>query len=480
MEIFSQIYKKNKRLKKSENSERGRYQINKEDYKTILVHNIPYFFSCDENDKLCYFKNHSIAIEGDTIREIKPAKEFVKADFDLVYDAGKRGGTVVTPGLINAHAHPPMYLLRSSMDLDEGENIDETLAKLPSWESKMTKEDLALSAVGDITEQQKFGVTTTFSHYNSFEAIEKVAKLTKQNLINGVSVASHVSPENSPALIKKLLKEEKNSHSRLAMAVHYLYKASPAVLRSVKKLIEKHDLLFTCHMSESEKVVEETLKRHKMREVDVLENYGLLNKNTILSHAIHLRDEEIARVAAAEVGIVHLPTSNRIHKSGVFPYWKYHDANGFKNIALGTDSVVSKSRLDILTEAYRARTTHLYLKTIKFGSLFKMMTINGAKILGMPKHGRILPGYKADLVFWKLKDRGFVPFDKTNPFTLLGNLITHSGRVARDLMIAGEFIIVSRKHRLVDESKLLDILQDRHMEMRRKVKKEEESGLQNK
>lgn len=474
MEIFSKIKKKNKKLTKAENDEHGRYTVNKDNYETILIHNIPYFFTCDENDKLRYFKNHSIVIKGDIIQEVKSVDEFDPNDFDLVYDAGKRGGTVITPGFINAHAHPPMYLLRSSMDLDEGDNIDETLAKLPKWESKMTKNDLALSAIGDITEQQKFGVTTTVSHYNSFDAIEIAAKVTTQNIINGISVASHVSPENSPALIEKILKEEKNSHSRLAMAVHYLYKASPDVLKKVKILIDKHNLLFTCHMSESEKVIEETLKNHKMREVDVLETYGLLNKNTIVSHAIHLRDEEIVRIAKTGVGVVHLPTSNRIHKSGVFPYWKYHDAGGFRNIALGTDSVVSKSRLDILTEAYRARTTHLYLKTIKFGSLFKMMTINGAKILDMPKHGRILPGYKADLVFWKLKDRGFVPFDQTNPFTLLGNLITHSGRVARDLMIAGKFVIISRKHRLVDESKLLDILQERHMEMRRKVEVEEE------
>ncbi len=472
MEVFSQIRKKDEKIKKSKD-DHGRYKVNNADYKTVLIHNIPYFFTCDETDKLRYFKNHSIVIKDDIIQEVRPAKELDPADFDLVYDAGKRGGTVVTPGFINAHAHPPMYLLRSSMDLDEGDNIDETLAKLPSWESKMTKEDLALSTVGDLTEQQKFGVTTTFSHYNSFEAVEEAAKLTTQNVINGISVASHVSPENSPALIEKLLREEKNSYSRLAMAVHYLYKASPEVLKKVKNLIDEHDLLFTCHMSESERVVEETLKNHKMREVDVLESYGLLNKNTIVSHAIHLRDEEITRIAKAEVGVVHLPTSNRIHKSGVFPYWKYNDAGGFRNIALGTDSVVSKSRLDILTEAYRARTTHLYLKTIKFGSLFKMMTINGAKILNMPKHGRILPGYKADLVFWKLKDRGFVPFDRENPFTLLGNLITHSGRVARDLMIAGKFVIISRKHRLVDESRLLDILQERHMEMRRKVEKEQ-------
>lgn len=461
--------------KRVEEGKHSRYTVNNNRCKTILVHNIPYIFTCDETDKLRNFKNHSIIIEGDEIVDVLPASKVIRRDFDLVYDAGKRGGAVVMPGLMNAHAHPPMYLLRSSMDLDEGENINETLAKLPLWEGEMTQSDFALSTIGDLTEQQKYGVTSTFSHYNFFDPVECAARLTNQNVVNGISVATHVSTENSPELIEDLVKKTDNAHSRLAMCVHYLYKANKNILSKVGKLSEQHSLLFACHMAESKKVVDETKKKFGMTETEVLEKFGLLNSRTLLSHAIHVGKKDIKKLTDAEVGIVHLPTSNRIHKSGTFPYWDYHDAGGFKNISLGTDSVVSKSRLDILTEAYRARTTHLYLRTIKFGSLFKMMTINGAKVLHEPKRGRILPGYKADLVFWKLKDRGFIPYDKSNPFTLLGNSITHSGRVARDVMINGRFVIKNRKHQLVDESKLLEILQDRHMRMRRRVGKKDQN-----
>jgi 5-methylthioadenosine/S-adenosylhomocysteine deaminase len=133
--------------------------------------------------------------------------------------------------------------------------------------------------------------------------------------------------------------------------------------------------------------------------------------------------------------------------------------------------VVSKSRLDILTEAYQTRLTHLFKRRVKYGTLFKMMTINGARVLGMPDRGSIQPGQKADLVFWKLRDRGFIPFNKSNPFSLLGNIITHNGRTVRDLMINGQFVIKNRKHKFVDESKLLDLLQKKHMEMRKKIKK---------
>jgi len=95
--------------------------------KDILIHNIPFLFTCDETEKLQCLQNHSIIISKGIIQEVIPAKKAVPSSYNLVYEAGMRGGIVVTPGLINAHAHPPMYLMRSAMMLDEGESIDETI-----------------------------------------------------------------------------------------------------------------------------------------------------------------------------------------------------------------------------------------------------------------------------------------------------------------------------------------------------------------
>ena len=136
---------------------------------------------------------------------------------------------------------------------------------------------------------------------------------------------------------------------------------------------------------------------------------------------------------------------------------------------MGTDSVVSKSRLDLLTEAYQTRLAHIYQRTVKFSSLFKMMTINGARVLQMPDRGKIAPGYKADLAFWKLKDRGFIPYDENEPITLIGNMITHGGRSVRDLMINGRFVIKDRVHELINESELLTRIQKAHMHVRRRL-----------
>ncbi len=452
-----------------DNSSRSRYKIKNKKGKKILIKNIPFLFTCDATEKLRAFKNQSIAIKDGVIEDVNDVNKVNEDGFDIIYDAGKRGGIVVTPGFINTHAHPPMYLMRSAMMLDEGEGVDETIAAMPKWERAMNDEDFTISAVGDLSEQQKYGITTTFSHYGIFNPIEDAAKITQHNIINALSAVSNTHPENSPELIENLLKTKESLHSQVAIALHYLYKADEKTLQKISKIIKENNILFTCHLAESAVVAKNCKEKNGLREVALLEKHGLLNSNTIVSHAIHINDSEIKKLIKNKVGISHLPTSNAIHKSGIFPFWKFYDNDGRKYLTLGTDSVVSKSRLDLLTESYQTRITHLYDRTVKFGSLFKMMTVNAARILNMPERGRIIKGQKADLVFWKLRDRGTMPYDEENPMTILGNIITHGGRVVRDLMINGEFIIKNRKHQLVDETKLLSELQNHHMKMRKRV-----------
>ncbi len=447
-----------------------RHKRNGGNKKDILIHNIPFLFTCDETEKLRCFQKYSVKISNGIIQEVVPSRKASSKNYNLVYEAGMRGGIVVTPGLVNAHSHPPMYLLRSAMMLDEGESIDETIAAMPRWERAMSDEDYAFSSIGDITEQQKAGITTTLSHFAVYWPIEMATRTTGHNMINAVSVASNTHPENSPALIKELIsKKDENCESQLAIALHYLLRANSKILKEVKSLQDEHNLLFTCHMAESEAKAKKNVAVHKKREVEMLEDAGLLTRKAVVSHSIYVTDSEIKKMVKNNVGVVHLPTSNVIHKSGTFPLWKFVDAAGKSYIALGTDGVVSKSRLDLLSEAYQTRITHLYDRTVKFGSLFKMITLNGANVLNMPDRGRILPGMRADLAFWKLKDRGFIPFDQKNPMTLLGNLITHGGRAVRDLMINGKFVVKSRRHTRVNESKLLMILQKKHMKMRQRV-----------
>ena len=243
-------------------------------------------------------------------------------------------------------------------------------------------------------------------------------------------------------------------------------------MADIRQLQEKHQVLLTLHFAESQGRAKQCVQKFGLRETQLLQKYGLLNPLTLLSHVVHVTPEEIGALVQTKVGLVHLPTSNSIHKSGVFDYPAFAQNGGAERIALGTDSVVSKSRLDLLTEAFQTRITHLPNYTVYYEDLFKMMTVNGGRILRQPDLVRIAPGFKADIAFWKLKDRGFLPFDESNPATLVGNIISHGGRNIRDLMINGRFVISNRMHNLVDESKLMEQIQQAHMKVRRRVEKE--------
>ncbi|OGY49708.1 MAG: hypothetical protein A3D39_04270 [Candidatus Buchananbacteria bacterium RIFCSPHIGHO2_02_FULL_39_17] len=456
-----------------ERQKHTRYQIigRPKKVRRILIHEAAFLITVDAKNKLQVWPKYSVYIEDGMIKDVFRAsqKKIPDKKIDLFYDASKRGGVVITPGFINGHAHPPMYLLRSSMTLDKGNVVDQ-VAKMAKLENQMTSDDFFLSAVGDFTEEQKHGITTTLSHYAVFEAVEKAAKLTKQNVINAVSAVSNSHPKNSPAMVERILKKRKNYFSTPAIAIHYLHRATPVQLKQIKQLIKKYNVLLTMHAAETESWVGECVSKYGKRTVEALVDLGLASSNVILSHAVHLTDEEIKLVKKYQIGIVHLPTSNKIHKSGEFRYPLFAHYGAEKQIALGTDSVISKNALDLLSEALQTRIMHQQAHRVLYEDLFKMLTSQAADILQLKNVGRILPGYRADLAFWKLRDRGFVPYNESKPISLVGNMITHGGRNIRDLMINGEFIIANRLHNVINESKLMSELQAAHMRLRERLK----------
>ncbi len=132
----------------------------------VLIHKAAFVITIDENEKLQVMPNRSVYIVDGKIKNVfKADQESVDIkNIDLIYDGSKRGGIVVTPGFINAHAHPPMYLLRSSMTLDKGD-IRDQVKKMAQLEHKMIENDFFLGAVGDFTEEQKN------EHHYSFESL---------------------------------------------------------------------------------------------------------------------------------------------------------------------------------------------------------------------------------------------------------------------------------------------------------------------
>ncbi len=457
------------------NTHKNRYSRSITDQpNTILIKDGSYIITTNDKDEVVVLRGKSIYIKNGVVEEIidAGAEGNLLQSVDMVYNAGLRGGTVLTPGFVNAHSHPPMYLLRSTTLLsNDTATTEESLAVARTIEQTMTLDDQKYAALGDFTEQQKLGTTTVLSHYHTPEATRWAARKAHVRLVDAISMASKTDPSASLEKAQATFSDVDELISA-GITIHTMERVSVEELKAVKQVMDAYpEVLLTIHCGETVTEVEGSLKKHGKRPIAVLHEAGLLSERLVLSHAVHFTDDEISLLVKNNVGVVHLPTSNRIHKSGQFNYGMFYQENEAQRVALGTDSVISKSKLDIISEAFQSKVMHQDSDNpVSYEELFKMMTINGARVLGMGDTvGKIWPGYKADIAFWKLKDRGFIPYDSENPNTLIGNMITHGATAIRDLMIGGTFVISHRKHVLVNESKLLADLQQRHIELRDRV-----------
>lgn len=444
--------------------------------RTLFIKGVRFLITPDEREQVVVREHVSILIEGSRIKAVLEPHQLGQVnlnEIDLLYDAEIRGGLVVTPGFVNAHAHPPMYLLRSSTALDAAEGtIEEVLEGMVRLERAQTAEEHFLGAVGDFSEQQKMGTTTVLSHYHLPGVTEAAARTVALRLVDAVSVASRTNPQAGPAPAEAHLRRLAPAGDGLvtpALAMHSVHETSPQTFAQVRRLTDAFGCRVTVHCAESRPEVEACLRIHGRRPVEVLADEGLLDQRLLVSHAVHLEEDEIAFLAQRRVGVCHLPTSNKIHRSGEFKYALFQRYGALPRVALGTDSVISKNRLDLASEALQARIMHQHSRLVRYPDLFRMITSNAARVIGLEDVGRVLPGYRADLAFWKLRDRGFLPYDEDHPDTLIGNMITHGGRNVRDLMIDGQFVIINRVHARVNESKLMGALQASHMALRRRV-----------
>ncbi|MBI5728609.1 MAG: amidohydrolase family protein, partial [Candidatus Magasanikbacteria bacterium] len=304
----------------------------------VLIHGVRFIITTGQSGNIEILEHRSLLIDNGSIESIFPKEQLhqmvdLKA-LDMIYDAEQKGGVVVTPGFINLHAHPPMYLLRSTLTMSES-NLGKALDGMAKIEAKMTDEDCYLGALGDFTEEQKSGITTTVSHYGVFDPIERAAAESNQHVINCVSAASNTHPENTPEFVAQFLRR-KNTASTPGLALHYVWKATPATLKKIAKFLKQYDTYLTLNVAETRATVKSCVETYGERPIAVLKKYGLLGSRTIMSHAVHLNAAEIELIKKTNTKIVHLPTSNLLHRSGQFRYKMFHELGAGGLIGLGT------------------------------------------------------------------------------------------------------------------------------------------------
>ena len=412
-----------------------------------------------------FIKNKGVLVENGVIAEISDAERLIEKHKDATI--AKWDNLAMVPGTINSHNHSFQSLLRGiATDKPFLTWRDEALYK---YSPKLSKEDIYVGALFAFAEMLKYGVTTVcdffYVHNDGLESDEAVIKAAKDLGIRLVLARCMYDWEGAPKGYQESVEEAVNNVRTLAEkykndpmvtispAPHSLHAASIEMVKAGHQLAKELNTNYHIHVAEEMFEVEETLKNHGLRPVELLREIGVLDESTVMIHAVWLTEEEIKLLGENKVKLAYCPSSNMFLADGITKIPEM--LKGGVSIGLGTDGGCSNNRISVFEEMRMAallqKVGNLDSTIINSNQVFSMGTEQGGKVLGLPI-GKIEVGYMADFVGINLKDLSMQPIYSIEE-SLLPNLVySMQPNAISKVVVAGKEI--------VNENKLLSMVEE--------------------
>jgi 5-methylthioadenosine/S-adenosylhomocysteine deaminase len=358
---------------------------------------------------------HAVAVRDGRIEAVLPAHEAAARFGD--YETLELGGHALIPGLINAHTHAAMSLMRGlADDLPLTRWLEDHI--WPAEAKHVSRQFVFDGTLLACAEMMRGGITCFNDMYFFPEAALEAALLSGMRSVHGLIVIEFPSAYASdPAdyLRKGLALRDRHREEPLAsfaLAPHAPYTVSDDTLRQVATLAAELDLPVHIHLHETANEITRSLAEHGVRPLERLARLGLLGPNLIAAHCVHLTAEEIQLLARHGCSVVHCPCSNLKLASGFAPVASLVHQN--VNVALGTDGAASNNRLDMFQEmrtaALLAKAVARDAQALPAHAALRAATLAGARALGIEdRAGSIVPGKAADLVAVDLRSPELAP-----------------------------------------------------------------------
>jgi 5-methylthioadenosine/S-adenosylhomocysteine deaminase len=384
--------------------------------------------------------DHAVVVSGDRIVDLLPVAE-ARARYRAAQTVS-RPQSVLIPGLVNAHTHNPMTLMRGVAD---------DLALMPWLQEHVWPIEAAVMSPEFVADGVELAVAemlrggTTCCNENYFFPDAQAATYHRLGFRALVGLPFIEFPSAWAASAEEYFDKGLEVHDnyrghallRTSFAPHAPYTVNDASFERIAMLAAQLDLPIHLHVHETAQEVEDSIKQYGQRPIARLDRLGLMNERLIAVHMTQLTDGEIALCAERGVSVAHCPQSNLKLASGFCPVHRLHHAG--VNIALGTDGCASNNDLDMFDEI---RTAALLAKGVSgdataldAANALRIATMGGAKAIGMDDIiGSITPGKQADLV---LVD---VDALETQPmYHAISQLVYAAGRhQVSDVWIAGK------------------------------------------
>lgn len=399
----------------------------------------------------------AIAVHEGRILELLPI-----AAAEAKYEPAQRTDLdrhALIPGLVNAHSHMAMSLMRGlADDLPLMRWLKEHI--WPAEGRWVGPEFVYEGSLLACAEMLRGGVTCVNDMYffpeETVRAVEQAGMRAMVGLIL-IDFPSAWAADADDYLRKGLtLHDRLHSHPLITtgFAPHAPYTVSDAPLNRVATLAEELDVPIHMHVHETAGEVEQAVASRGARPLARLAKLGLLSPRLLAVHMTQAEEDEIESIAAAGAHVVHCPESNLKLASGLCPVQRLADAG--VNVALGTDGAASNNDLDMFgemrTAALIGKLAAADASAVPATFALRMATLNGARALGLEAiAGSLEPGKAADMVAVDLGALESAPLH--NP---ISQLVYAIGREqVTDVWVAGRQLLRERALTTLDEPRIV-------------------------
>ena len=411
-------------------------------------------------------KEALIVVEGDRIVDVGPRRELARKYRG--YDRLDASNCVVTPGLVNAHTHAAMTLLRGyADDLPLRPWLEQKIWPL---EAVMDDRSIYVGALLACVESALMGVTCLNTMYHFKPELNEAKAIAEAGLRGFVGhVCFTWRREEDLKASKELVAKwhgARGGRVRATIDPHAPYTVDPDYLmelcRLAQELSEKTGLPIPVHIHLAE-TEDEALKVKEAFNVDVgegvvayLDRLGVLGPWLVAAHCVWLSDREVELLVERGVKVVHCPVSNLKLGAGIAPIPKLLSKGA--TIALGTDSACSNNVLDLLETAKLAALLHKGIgrdpTLIRAEDALKMATVNGAAALEVGCYG-LVEGGEADFMLLDASASTFNPVP--SPLSIISHLV-YAGESLRPrfLVVGGRLVLRDGVFTRVDERRVVE------------------------
>ncbi len=412
--------------------------------------------------QLTQYEPGAVAIAGDHILATGPEAE-LKKNFTapVTIDCG---GKVLMPGLVNAHTHIPMTLLRG---LADDLRLDVWLQgyMMPVEREYVSPDFVRLGSQIACAEMIRSGITS-FADMYYFE--EEVARTTAEIGMRAVcsqTVMKFPVPdarfyEESLAAAREYIQRWKG-HPLIvpSVAPHAPYTCTDEILRLTAALAVEFDVPLHTHLAETALEVENVRQENGMPVIPYVKKQNLFDAKVLAAHCVHIDEGEMYTLKHHNAGVAHNPSSNLKLASGFAPVSKMLEIG--LNVGIGTDGPASNNDLDMFEEvrlaAFVAKVHSNDPTALPAQQALAMATRLGAHALHIGDlTGSLEAGKRADLILVDISRLHISPRFRRDANGVYAQIV-YAGKSTdvTDVMVNGQWLMRERELTTLKEADLV-------------------------